>query len=67
MFEASIQMCLSRQQHNVLEMCMVDVCIYSKQSLEYDFDDVDEVLEGRELQFGKGIFSRCSTSSPPMS
>ena len=44
MFEASVQVCLSRQQHDVLEMRVIDVCVHSEESFEDDLDDVDKVL-----------------------
>jgi hypothetical protein len=44
MLEASIQMSLRRKQHNMLEMCMVDMCINSEQSLEDNLDNVDKIF-----------------------
>ena len=43
MLEASVEMCLCRQKHNVLEMGVIDVCVDSKKSLEDDLDDCLEV------------------------
>jgi len=35
---------LSREEHDVLEVGVVDVGIHSEESLEDDFDDVDKVF-----------------------
>ncbi len=44
MFEASIEMSLSTKEHNVLEVSVIDVRIYSKQSLKDYLYDIDEVF-----------------------
>jgi hypothetical protein len=43
MFETSVQMRFCRQQHNVLEMGMVNVRVYSEKSFENNFDNIDKV------------------------
>jgi len=43
MLEASVEMCLCRQEHNVLEMGVIDMRVHSEQSLEDDLDDCLEV------------------------
>ena len=44
MLEASVEVSLSLQQHDVLEVRMVDVGINSEEPLEYHLDDVHEIL-----------------------
>ena len=44
MLEASIQMGLSAQKHDMLEVGVVDVSVYSKQPFENHFYDVHKVL-----------------------
>ena len=34
MFEAGVEVCFGREQHNVLEVCVVDVSVNSEQSFE---------------------------------
>ena len=41
--EACVEMRLCRQQHDVLEVSVVDVSIHSEQSLEDHFDDCFEI------------------------
>ena len=50
MLEASVEMCLCRQKHNVLEMGVIDVCVDSEQSLEDDLDDCLEVAREGDTQ-----------------
>lgn len=47
MFKASIQMSFSTQEHDVLEMCMVDVSVHSEKSLEDYLNYTDKVLGER--------------------
>ena len=44
MFEASVEMCLCTQQHDVLEMRVVNMSIYSEESLEDHLDYIHEIL-----------------------
>ena len=44
MLETCVQMCFSTQEHDVLEMGVIDMCINSKKSLEDDLNDVHEIL-----------------------
>ena len=54
MFETGIQVSFSREKHDMLEVSMVDMGIYSEQPLEDDFDDVHEVLgEGHSQLAGE--------------
>ena len=41
---------LSREEHNVLEVRMVDMCIYAEQSFEDHFYDCCEILRERNTQ-----------------
>ena len=54
--EARIQMGFSREQHYVLKVSMIDMRIYSKQSLEDYFDDVCEILRER---YAEGAWEDC--------
>ena len=42
--EAGVQVSLCREQHNVLEVCMVYVRVHSKQALKDHLYDIDEVF-----------------------
>lgn len=42
--EASVEVGLCREEHDVLEVCVVDVCIHSEETLENDLDDVEEIF-----------------------
>ena len=42
--EAGVQVRLGREEHDVLEVSVVDVSIDSEETLEDDLDDVEEVL-----------------------
>jgi hypothetical protein len=42
--ETCVEMGLSREEHDMLEMSMVDVGVNSEESLENNLDDVDEVF-----------------------
>ncbi len=44
MLEAGVQVGLSREQHDVLEVSVVDVGVHSEQAFEDHLDDVHEVL-----------------------
>ena len=44
MLKASIQVGLSAQKHDMLEVGVVDVSVYSKQPFENHFYDVHEIL-----------------------
>ena len=44
MFEASVEMCLCTQQHDVLEMRVINMSIYSEESLEDHLDYIHEIL-----------------------
>ena len=43
-FEASVEVSLRREQHDVLEVSVVDVRVHSEQPLEDHLDNVQEVL-----------------------
>ena len=44
MLEAGVEMCLGTQKHDVLEMRVVDMSIYSEESLKDHFDNVHKIL-----------------------
>ena len=55
--EARVQMGFSRQEHYVLEMRVVDVCVYSEQAFEDDFDDSFKVArEGNTQSAWEDLF-----------
>ena len=57
MLETSVQVRLSSQEHNVLEVGVVDVRVHSEKSFENYFDDVHEVLrEGDAESTGEDYF-----------
>ena len=41
--EARVEMCFGREEHDVLKVRVVDVCIHSEQTLEDDFYDCFKV------------------------
>lgn len=43
MLEASIEMSFFFQTHNLLEMCVIDVSVYTEQSLEYCLNDIQKI------------------------
>jgi hypothetical protein len=44
MLEARVEVSLRREEHDVLEVCVVDVSIHSEETLENDLDDVKEIF-----------------------
>ena len=44
MLEACVEMSFCTQEHNMLEVSMINMRINSKKSLENDFNDIHEVL-----------------------
>ena len=44
MLEARVEVSLRREEHDVLEVCVVDVSIHSEETLENDLDDVEEIF-----------------------
>ena len=44
MLETGIKVCLSAEKHYVLEMSMINVGVYSKQTFKNDFDYAHEIL-----------------------
>jgi hypothetical protein len=44
MFEARVKVSLCREEHDMLEMCVVDVSIHSEETLENDLDDIEEIF-----------------------
>lgn len=56
MLEACVQMRLRAQQHNMLEMSMVDVGVDSEQPFENHLDDVHEVLRKRYAESAREYF-----------
>jgi hypothetical protein len=57
MFEARVKVSLCREEHDMLEMCVVDVSIHSEETLENDLDDIEEIFrEGDTEGAGKDFF-----------
>ena len=50
MLKACIQVSLSTKKHYVLEMCMINMCIHSEQSFEYNLYNIHEILRERYSQ-----------------
>ncbi len=50
MFEAGIQMGLSREKHDVLEMRVIDVGVHSEQPLKYHLDNCLKVTREGHTQ-----------------
>ncbi len=48
--EAGVEMVFEPQTHHVVEVAVVNMRIYSEQSFEYHFDDVEEVLRKRGVE-----------------
>jgi hypothetical protein len=55
-FEASIEMSFSREQHNMLEVSMIDMGIHSEEPLEDDLDNVHKVFGERYSQLAGKYF-----------
>ena len=54
--EAGVQVRLGRQQHNVLEVSVVDVRVHTEETLEDHLDDVHEVLREGHSQGAREYF-----------
>ena len=54
--EARVEMCFSREQHDVLEMRVVDVRIHSEQTFEDDFYDCFKVSWERNTKGTREYF-----------
>ena len=55
--EARVEVGLCREEHYVLEVCVVDVSIHSEETLENDLDDVEEIFrEGDAEGTGEDFF-----------
>ena len=54
--EARVEVGLCREEHYVLEVCVVDVSIHSEETLENDLDDVEEIFgEGNTEGAGEDL------------
>ena len=42
--EARVEVGFCREEHDVLEVCVVDVSIHSEETLENDLDNVEEIF-----------------------
>ena len=56
MLEARVQMRFCREQHHMLEVGVVNVCINPEETLEYNFDYVDEVARERDSELARKHF-----------
>ena len=55
--EACVEVGLCREEHDVLEVCVVDVSIHSEETLENDLDDIEEIFrEGDTEGAGEDFF-----------
>jgi hypothetical protein len=55
-FEAGVEVRFSREQHNVLEVCVVDVSVNSEQSFEDYLDDVHEIARKWDANLAREYF-----------
>ena len=56
MLEARVEVGLCREEHDVLEVCVVDVSIHSEETRENDLDDVEEIFgEGNTEGAGEDL------------
>ena len=44
MFEASVEVGLSFEDHDMVEMRVVDMCVHSEEAFEDNLDNIDEIL-----------------------
>ena len=55
--EACVEVGLCREEHDMLEVCVVDVSIHSEETLENDLDDIEEIFrEGDTEGAGEDFF-----------
>lgn len=50
MFETGVEVGLRTQEHDVLEVGVVNVRVYAEEPLEYYLDDIEEVLRERHTE-----------------
>ena len=51
MLEAGVQMIFQAKTHYVMEMAVINMSVYSEQSLEYYFDNALEILREKDFNF----------------
>ena len=55
--EACVEVGLCREEHDMLEVCVVDVSIHSEETLENDLDDIEDIFrEGDSEGAGEDFF-----------